>query len=200
MNKNISEEIKSHMRQNRTFKYIMLLLITLGLSACSSRDKAIEGKYISTFDNSLYYEFSKNYKYSTNVNNETWEIPDYSFSGTYEVIEDKITLLTDSSNEAVIELGYKYNNYIGSWWEGILSKTYENTTITYTLGDLILTYNFKEDKSYEYVVISNDEIVHIENGIYTINGNEVVCTSEDGVTITFIKTEDKVFCVEYVKE
>lgn len=189
------------MKQYRTFVFVMLLLTMLVLTACSSsHDKTIDGRYISAFDNSLYYVFTQNDKYSTNINNEIWEIPDYSFSGTYEIIENKITLFTESSNETKIELGYKYDDYIGSWWEGKLSKTYEDTTITYTLGNLLLTYNFKEDKSYEYTETFNNEIVHTENGTYTINDNEIVCISEDGVTTTFINAENKVFNIEYVKE
>ena len=70
----------------------------------------------------------------------------------------------------------------------------------HALGDLSLTYNFKEDKSYEYTVSSNNEIVHTENETYEINDNEVICTSEEGVVSTFIGADDKVFCIEYVKE
>ena len=83
---------------------------------------------------------------------------------------------------------------------GALSQTYKDTIITTTIGDLLLTFNLKKDKSYEYTVTSNNEIVNTENGTYTINGNEVVCTSEDGVIITFITTDEKVFSIEYVKE
>ena len=98
------------------------------------------------------------------------------------------------------EVGILYNNYICIIWNGLLPKTYEDTTITNTLGDLLLTYNFKEDKSYEYTVTSSNEIVNTENGTYTVNDNEVICTKEDGVVTTFISEEDKVFCIEYVKE
>lgn len=188
------------MKQKCSFIFIMVFLVILGLSGCSSHEKTLDGKYISTFDNSLYYNFTQNDKYSTNINNEIWEIHDYSYSGTYEIVENKITLLTDSSNNSKIELGYIYDKYIGSWWNGILPNTYEDTTITNTLGDLLLTYDFKEDKSYEYTVTSNNEIVNTENGTYTVNDNEVICTKEDGVVTTFISEEDKVFCIEYVKE
>lgn len=85
-------------------------------------------------------------------------------------------------------------------WEGVLSITYKDTTITNILGDMILTYNFKENKTYEYTVTSNNKIVHTENGTYTINGKKVVCTSEEGIVTTFIGADDKVFCIEYVKE
>lgn len=177
----------------------MLFLSILGLSGCSSHETTLDGKYISTFDNTLYYDFSQKFDYITNYNN-VWDMPNYSFSGTYEIVDNKITLLIDSSDNSEIELGYVYDNYIGSWWNGILPKTYANTTITNTLGDLLLTYNFKEDKSYEYTVTSNNEIVNTEHGTYTVNDNEVICTSEDNVTTTFISEDDKVFCIEYVKE
>ena len=81
-----------------------------------------------------------------------------------------------------------------------MSKTYEDVAITNTIGGLQHTYDFREDKSYEYAVTSNNEIVHTENGIYTVNGNEAVCTSEESVITTFISADDKVFCIEYVKE
>ena len=50
--KRISKEIENHMKQNRTFTFIMLLLIVLGLSACSSQTK----------DNSLNITFSEYYQ------------------------------------------------------------------------------------------------------------------------------------------
>lgn len=41
------------MKQNRTFTFIMLLLIILGLSACSPQSKTIDGKYVSINDNEV---------------------------------------------------------------------------------------------------------------------------------------------------
>ena len=34
------------------------------------------------------------------------------------------------------ELGFIYDNYIVSLWEGVLSITYKDTTITNILGDI----------------------------------------------------------------
>lgn len=186
------------MKQNRTFTFIMLLLIVLGLSACSSQTTVLSGKYISTFNHEIYYTFNGE-NYSTN---NLWKDIDVidSGNGTYIIKDEKITTYINGDDNYLLEIGYVYDKYIGSWWKGILSKTYENATITNTLGDLLLAYNFKEDKSYEYTVTSNNEIAHTENGTYTINGNKVVCTSEDGVVTTFISAEDKIFCIEYVKE
>lgn len=186
------------MKQNRNFIFIMLLLIVLGLSACSAQTTVLSGKYISTFNNEIYYTFNGE-NYSTNNFWKDIDITDNG-NGTYIIKDEKIITYINGDDNYLFEIGYVYDKYIGSWWEGILPKTYENTTTKNYLGDLILSINFKEDKSYEYIVTSNNEIVHTEHGTYTINGNEVVCTSEEGGVTTFINTEDKVFCIEYVKE
>lgn len=186
------------MKQNRTFTFIMLLLIVLGLSACSSQTTVLSGKYISTFNHEIYYTFNGE-NYSTNNLWKDIDITDNG-NGTYIIKDEKITTYINGDENYQYVLGFIYNNYIVSLWEGILPKTYENTTTKNYLGDLILSINFKEDKTYEYTVTSNNEIIHTENGTYTVNDNEVVCISEDGVTITFISAEDKAFCIEYVKE
>lgn len=186
------------MKQKHTFTFIMSLLIVLGLSACSSQTKVLNGKYYSAFNNELYYTFDGE-NYSTNNLWEDIDIVD-SGSGTYTVKDNKIITYINKDEKHQRELGFIYDNYIVSLWEGVLSKTYKDTTITNTLGNLILTYNFKEDKTYEYTVTSDNEIIHTENGTYTINGKEVVCTSEKSVVTTFIGAEDKGFCIEYVKE
>lgn len=77
--KEISNEIRSHMKQNRSF--IALFLIVLGLSACSSQTQALSGKYYSVFNNEIYYTFSGE-KYSTNNLWEDISIAD-SGNGTY---------------------------------------------------------------------------------------------------------------------
>lgn len=195
------------MKQKRIFAFIMLLLIILWLSACSAHDKKIDGKYVSIYNESSYLVFDKNGSFT----NSLWNITNNGITTiddrfVYTIDENNIITAIDTTeyegqdslNE--YEIGILYKDYICILWEGVLSKTYKDTTITNTLGDLILTYNFKEDKTYEYTVTSNNEIVHTENGTYTINGKEVVCISEDGVTTTFISAEDKVFCIEYVKE
>ena len=186
------------MKQTHTFTFIMLLLIVLGLSACSSQTKVLNGKYYSAFNNELYYTFDGE-NYSTNNLWEDIDIAD-SGSGTYTVKDNKIITYINKNEKYQRELGFIYDNYIVSLWEGVLSITYKDTTITNILGDMILTYNFKEDKTYEYTVTSNNKIVHTENGTYTINGKKVVCTSEEGIVTTFIGADDKVFCIEYVKE
>ena len=68
------------------------------------------------------------------------------------------------------------------------------------LGDLNLTYNLKEDNTYVYTVTSDGEVVHTENGTYSINNDEVICTNDDNINTTFINIDDKTYCIEYVKE
>ena len=185
--------------EKRNVSFIMLLLIVLGLSACSSQTPVLNGKYFSTFNNDIYYIFNGE-NYSTNNLWKDIDITDNG-NGTYIIENEKIITYINGDNNYTFEIGYVYDKYIGSWWEGILSKTYENTMITSKILDYcILTYNFKENKSYEYTVTSNNEIVHTEYGTYTINNNKIICTSEEGVITTFISADDKVFCIEYVKE
>lgn len=195
------------MKQKHTFTFIMLLLIVLGLSACSSQKQKLTGKYIDIYDETHYISFDKDGTFIDNFLTTTSK-GNTSISDFYVYkIDDNglITIIDTTEYEGQntldeYQLGILYKNYIGVFWNGVLSKTYKDATITNTLGDLIFTYNLKEDKTYEYTVTSNNEIVHTENGTYTINNNEVVCISEDGVTTTFISTENKGFCIEYVKE
>lgn len=195
------------MKQNHTFTFIMLFLIALGLSACSSLDKKIDGKYVSIYNESSYLIFYKD----GSLQNSLWNITsngNTTIDNSFVYTIDKDNIITaintteyvgqDSLNE--YEIGILYKDYICILWDGILPINNTNTSVESTLGDLTLIFNFKEDKSYEYTVTSNNEIVHTENGTYTINDNEVICTSKDGVITTFISADDKVFCIEYVKE
>lgn len=195
------------MKQNRTFILIMILLTVLGLSACSLHERTIDAKYISIYDESSYLIFDKNGSFKNSqwnvTNNGTTTIAD---NYIYNINENNIITAIDTNkyegqdsfNE--YEIGILYKDYIGIIWNGILPISYDDATITNTFEDIILTYIFKEDKSYEYVVTSNDEIIYTENGTYKVNDNEVVCTSEDGVITTFANAEDIVFCIEYIKE
>lgn len=195
------------MKQNRTFTFIMLLLIVLGLSACSSQKQEFSGKYIYIYDGTHYLIFNEDEtfvdNFLTTTSKGSTSISDFY---VYKIDDNGLITIIDTTEyegqNALDEyqLGILYKNYIGVFWNGTLPQIYEDTTITNTIGDLLLAYNFKEDKSYEYTVTSNNEIVHTENGTYTINNNEVVCTSEESVLTTFISAEDKVFCIEYVKE
>lgn len=195
------------MKQNRASAFIILLLVVLGLSACSSHDKKIDGKYVSIYDKSCYLIFDKDGSFK----NSLWNITSNGYTKinddfVYTIDENNIITAIDTTeyegkdslNE--YEIVILYNNYICIPWNGTLSQAYEDATITNTIRDLLLTFNLKKDKSYEYTITSNNEIVNTENGTYTINGNEVVCISKEGITITFINTDEKVFSIEYVKE
>lgn len=70
----------------------------------------------------------------------------------------------------------------------------------YIVNNITFEYQFNEDNTYEYTVTSNEEIVNTESGTYSINGNRVICTSEENVATTFFNTDNGVFCVEYAKE
>ena len=100
-----------------------------------------------------------------------------------------------------MNLGFIYKDYICYSWDGTLPMTDKNTSVTMAISDnLILSVKFEEDNTYVYTVTSNGEIVHTENGTYSINDNEVICTNEDNVNTTFINIYDKTYCIEYVKE
>ena len=185
------------MKTKNTTVILFIGILLLSLTSCSTNPKVIEGKYISTFDDSIYYIFSKDNTYTTNY---TWDTTVDCSQGSYTITDDKITLFGNKDEKYELNIGYIYDNYIGSWWNGILSKSYENTTLTSRLGDLNLEYNFNEDKTYEYTVTSNGEVVHTENGTYSINNDEVICTNFENKVTTFINADNNIYCIEYIKE
>ena len=194
------------MKQNRNFTFIVLFLIIFSFSACSTHDKMIDGKYVSNYNESSYLIFKKDGSFINSIwtvtNNGTTTIDDRF---VYTIDENNIITAVDTTEYEgqdslhEYEIGLLYKNYICILWDGILPINNTNTSVKSILGDLTLIFHFKEDKSYEYTV-TNNEVVHTEYGTYTINGNEVICTSEEGVVTTFISAKDKVFCIEYVKE
>ena len=111
-------------------------------------------------------------------------------------------MLADADENFTIELGYVYDKYICSLWSGKLpNSNFEETEISLNLIDsLRIDCSFNNDGTYKQTTISNNEIVHTENGIYSISDNEVICTSEYNISTTFISVDGKVFCVEYIKE
>lgn len=195
------------MKQNHIFTFIMFLLIVLGLSACSSQKQELSGKYIDIYDETHYLSFNEDgifvdnfltttSKGNTSIsNNYVYQIDDNDFITIIDTTEYEWQDELDK-----YDLGWLYDDKIGKWLNGELPTNDIETSISCLLNGYEFKFHFKEDKSYEYTTTSNNEIVHTENGTYTINGNEVVCTSEEGVTTTFISTEDKVFCIEYIKE
>lgn len=187
------------MKKNNTKIIISVFcFILLGLTACTSNPKAIEGKYVSTFDKSVYYIFSKDNTYTTN---DAWDISIDSSSGSYAITDNTLILYANDNEDYSMNLGFVYENYICSSWEGVLPIADKSTSVSMTLVDnLILFIEFKEDNTYKYTVTSNEEVVHTENGTYSINNKEVVCTNEDKQITTFIEVDDSIYCIEYVKE
>lgn len=179
----------------------------LGLTACSSNKKNIIGKYINVFDESHYIIFNEddsfidNFLTTTNKGNPSisdcyiYRIDD---NGLITIIDTTEYEGQDSLNE--YEFGWIYENYVGSLWSGDFPTKNIDTKITCILNNITFEYQFSEDNTYEYTVTSNGEIVNTESGTYSINGNKVICTSEENVAITFFNTDNGVFCAEYTKE
>lgn len=196
------------MKKNKIKLAILILcLFILGLSACSSNKKNIIGKYINVFDESHYIIFSEDDSFIDNflttTNKENSSISDcYIYR-----IDDKglITIIDTTEYEGQnslneYEFGWIYENYVGSLWSGDLPTKNIDTKITCILNNIIFEYQFNKDNTYEYTATSNGEKVNTEYGTYSINGNEVICTSEEDVATTFFNTDNGVFCVEYIKE
>lgn len=198
------------MKRNNTKIIISVFgFILLGLTACTSSPKAIEGKYVSIYDESTYLDFNKDGSIVSNMwtiieNGEN--IPMDCFR--YSIDENNIITAIDTTeyvgqdtlNE--YEIGIMYKEYICISWGGTLPTKYTNTVLTKEILDVntVLEYSLNEDKTYEYTVTSNSEVVHTENGTYSINNNEIICTSENGQIATFISIENDTYCIEYVKE
>ena len=196
------------MKNNTKIIISILYFFILGVTACSSNKNIIEAKYISIYDESSYLIFEKDGSFKNslwNVSNSGTTTIDNNF--IYTINEKNIITAIDTTeyegqdslNE--YEIGVIYKNYICVSWNGAISKDYDDMSITNTLGeDLVLTFNLKKDKTYEFVVTSNGEVTDKEKGTYSISSDEVICTSNEGVTTTFVDIDGEVYCVEYVKE
>lgn len=195
------------MKTKNTIVILFISILLLSLTSCDSNKKTIEGKYISIYDESNYLIFNKDGSLIsslwTNIKNGE-SIPQDCFR--YSIDENNIITAIDTTKYEgqdelnKYEIGIMYKEYICISWNGTLSNKYEDVSLINTIGDLNLTYNLKEDKTYEYTVTSDGEIVYTENGTYSINNDEVICTNEDNVNTTFINIDDKTYCIEYVKE
>ena len=195
------------MKTKNIIVILFICILLLSLTACDSNKKTIEGKYISIYDESNYLIFNKDGSLIsslwTNIKNGE-SIPQDCFR--YSIDENNIITAIDTTKYEgqdelnKYEIGIMYKEYICISWNGTLSNKYEDVSLINTIGDLNLTYNLKEDKTYEYTVTSDGEIVYTENGTYSINNDEVICTNEDNVNTTFININDKTYCIEYVKE
>ena len=177
---------------------LVIGILLLSLTSCSINKTTIDGKYINTLNESIYYEFSNDNSYSTN---NACDMPIDSSSGSYTITDNELILYANNNEDYSMNLGFVYKDYICSSWGGVLPMTDKNTSVSMTLVDnLILSIEFKEDNTYVYTVTSNGEVVHTENGTYSINNNEVVCTNEDKKVTTFVEVDDNIYCIEYVKE
>ena len=185
------------MKRNTTV-ILFIGILLLNLTSCSINKATIDGKYINTLDESIYYEFSNDNSYSTN---NTWDIPIDSSSGSYTITDNELILYANNNEDYSMNLGFVYKDYICSSWDGVLPMTDKSTSASMALvGNLILSIDFREDNTYEYTVTSDGEVVHTENGTYLINNNEVVCINADKKTTTFILVDDNIYCIEYVRE
>lgn len=167
------------------------------LSACSSKD-SINGKYVSVYNDEIYYDFDDNNNFTTN---DVWFDSLEICNGKYEIDNGFITLYGNNDGKSTFYLGYYYNNYICSKWDGIMPKDYDNSTITCEIDEnMTLIYYFYNDKTYKYSALEKDEIVHEEIGNYTIEDNKVICVNSKGENVTFINEGDNIFCIDYIKE
>ena len=186
------------MKTKNTTVILFIGILLLSLTSCSTNKTTIDGKYINILDESIYYEFSNDNSYLTN---NVWNIPIDSTSGSYTITDNELILYANNNEDYSMNLGFVYKDYICSSWKGVLPMIDKNTSVSMTLVDsLMLSIEFKEDNTYVYTVISNGEIKHTENGIYSINSNEVICTNEDKQITTFVEVDDNIYCIEYVKE
>lgn len=161
----------------------------------------------SVYDKSSYLEFKKD---SSFINSD-WKVTSAGEEKVndcfkYKIDENRIITAVDTTEYEghdsfdEYEIGIMYKNYICVIWEGKLPQNYTYATISNELGeDLTLTYNFYDDKTYELMASGRGEISYIENGTYSINGNEVVCISDE-IVATFININDRTCCIEYIKE
>lgn len=197
------------MKKNNTKIIISVFcFILLGLTACSSNQKTIEGKYVSIYDKSTYLLFNKDGSvvsdmWTTIENGEN--IPKECFQ--YSIDKNNIITAVDTteyegqSSPTTYEIGYLYEDYICYKYDGELPISKANTTvISDLLGDIRFCFAFKEDKTYEYTVTSNGEVVNTEYGTYSTNGNKTICTNNVGTVTTFFNTDNGVLCIEYTKD
>lgn len=199
--------INMHKKNNYFVIFIILILIMSVLSACSSDGKKINAKYVSIYDNSHYLEFKKD----GSLINSDWKVISDGEEKVkdcfiYKIDEKGIITAVDTTEYEghdsfdEYEIGIMYKNYICIIWEGKLPQNYTYATVSNELGeDLTLTYNFYDDKTYEFMASGRGETSYLENGTYSINGNEVVCISDE-IIATFININDMACCIEYMKE
>ena len=185
-------------KENTKVITLILCLILSSLTSCSFDNNKIEGKYISSFDNSIYYTFSEESEFKTN---DSWDFQVNNSEGSYKIENDKLVLYANNNEKYQMNLGIVYKDYICSVWEGVLPVLNKNAEVSWTpIEDLTIRLTFNEDGNYERTVTSNNQTISTEHGTYSVDDNKVICTNEDNVVTTFFDTDDGVLCAEYIKE
>lgn len=186
------------MKGKEIFFLSFILVLCLFSVSCSTVAETINGTYFQVVDDSVYYIFSNDGTYSTNDSN--WDFPVDTSKGTYEIIDGQLILYASNDKSNNINMGYVYNDYLCSLWEGKLPEQYEVAILSCQLSeDLVLQYEFDSDKTYKYSVTSQGENVFEESGSYSINTNMVTCVNKGNET-TFLQVDNDIFCIEYYKE
>lgn len=183
----------------KTVLYLSTIFVLLMcFVSCASTTETMNGTYVQVVDDSVYYTFLSDGTYSTNDSN--WDFPVDTSKGTYEIIDGQLILYASNDKSNNINMGYVYNDYLCSLWEGKLPEQYEVAILSCQLTeDLVLQYEFDSDKTYKYSVTSQGENVFEENGSYSINTNMVTCVNKGNET-TFLQVDNDIFCIEYYKE
>lgn len=196
------------MKTKKEIIILFICILLLSLSACSENKSRIEGKYISIYDESSYLMFDKDGSLTSsmwttveNGENVPQNCFKYSIDKNNKIIAIDTTKYAGQDYLDQYEIGIMYKDFICIKWDGSLSKKYESISLINKISeDLILTFNLHEDKTYEFIVTSSNEVIDTENGIYSIDGNEVTCTSSEGQSTTFVNIDGSAYCIEYVKE
>lgn len=200
------------MKKKLTIIFLNFCFLFLGLTACNSQEeKEITGTYVSVYDKSDYLVFDKDgtfinsmWTITSNGNTTIQDCFEYTINDNGLIIAIDTTEYAGQNSFKEYEIGYLYEDYICSLWEGNLPKDYTDTTISYEFEfvdeEYIFTYTFKNDMTYEYTASSNEEILETKAGTYLIDKNTVTCTSENNNVITFINADNKSYCIEYTKE
>lgn len=183
-------------RTKKQIAALFLSLFLLGMSAGCSKETEVYGKYVSMYDDSVYYEFFEDGTFSTNDPKKYISI-DPTQGGTYEVEDNVLELIGWDDPRANIRFGICKTYLCSLPWEGELPKRYMDTTIMTEDGNLV--YKFYKDKTFDYTCTINGEIVREEKGTYTIKGAKVICKRGD-VTDIYITYDDKVYFILYEKE
>lgn len=189
------------MNRKSLLKVLITLVCVLFIFVGCSSAHSLDGKWISLYDDSIYYNFDNKGNYSTNDNRFTDE---ESRTGTSKIINKKVELYINGNEKYTINLGYIYKNYICTAWTGVLPKTKKDETIiSLSLGEqFVYNYTFNNDGTYNYCLIDDGVVAEEYNdkGTYTVNKNVVICTNNDGNEFIFFDTPNGILSAQYKRE